>query len=67
MNKFEQVSGDHQQMSLAGGRSLGLMSWVGEGRRGRGRGGFRRDLSQGVPNRVTYPMMHLMLPKAPPP
>ena len=26
MNKFEQVSSDHNQMSLAGDRSLGLMS-----------------------------------------
>ena len=26
MNKFEQVSSDHHQISLAGGRSSGLMS-----------------------------------------
>ena len=31
MNKFEQVSSDHNQMSLAGGRSSGLMSMEGKG------------------------------------
>ena len=31
MNKFEQVSSDHNQMSLAEGRSSGLMSMEGKG------------------------------------
>ena len=57
MNKFEQVSSDHHQMSLAGESQLlchigvsGLIfRWV-------------PYLSWGVPYHVTYPMLHLMLP-----
>ena len=59
MNKFEQVSSDHHQMSLGRGRSPGLMS--------RGRGGLRGGRSPGLISgeegtyHVTYPMMYLML------
>ena len=45
MNKFEQFSSDHHQMSLVGGRSSGLML-------------------RGYPYHETYPMMHLLLPRA---
>ena len=60
MNKFEQVSSDDHQLSLAGsgvprsevqGRSPGLMS-----------GGGAVSSGEGVSYHVTYPMMHLMLP-----
>ena len=47
INKFEQVSSDLHQMSLAGGRgrSPGMMS-----------------MGEGVLYHITYPTMHLMLP-----
>ena len=58
MNRFEQVSSDHHQMSLAGG-STGLMPRE----QSDVLGGTRPDLSWGwVPYHVTFPMMHLMLP-----
>ena len=55
-NKFEQVSSDHHQMSLAG-RSPQVSSpeW-----------GTPPDLLGEVPYHVTYPMIHLMLPTPPP-
>ena len=63
MNKFEQVSIDHHQMSVAGGLVPDLMS-----RRGRlpgliSRGGSRSPglmLGGGLPYHRTYLMMHLM-------
>ena len=51
VNKFEQISSVCHQMSVARGRSPGLMP---------------RE-KQGVTYQVTYPMMHLMLPNPPPP
>ena len=50
VNKFEQISSVCHQMSVARGRSPGLMP---------------RE-KQGVTYQVTYPMMHLMLPNPPP-
>ena len=52
-NKFEQVSSDHQHMSLAEG-SPGLMS--------RGKGHPTWSIRGGIPYHVTYSMMHMMLP-----
>ena len=46
MNKFEQVSSDHHQMSLAGGAGVGPQVLKAGG--------------GGVPYHVTYPMMDLM-------
>ena len=56
LNKFEQVSSDHHQMSLAGGPRYDVQ--------GRGRGTLP-DMSWGIPYHVTYPMIHLMLPTTP--
>ena len=52
MIKFEQVSSDHHQMLIAWGFP-GLMF---------GEEGVPYLTFPGVPCRVTYPMMHLMLP-----
>ena len=68
MNKFEQVSSDHHQMSLAG-VPPGLMFRGVPGLMLVGReGGTLPDHSGaggGVPHHVAHPMMHLMLPIPP--
>ena len=54
--KFEQVSRDHHQLSLAGVPRFDV------------HGGTLADLSrEEVPYHVTYSMMHLMLPPSPTP
>ena len=58
MNKFEQVSSNHHQMSLlgaAGSRSLGLMSGGG----GEGECALPSDLSHDAFN-VTYPLQTIL-------
>ena len=54
MNKFEQVSSDDHQISVAGG------GWVGTQVSGPGMGWGE------VPCHVTYPMMYLILTTPPP-
>ena len=51
MNKFVQVSSGYHHMSLAGGRSRGMM-WE------RGRSPGLMSQGRGVAYHVTYPMMH---------
>ena len=72
MNKFERVSGDDHQVSVAGGgySEMNKFKQVSSDDHqisvvGKGRGmGITHDMSRwwGVSYHVTYPMMHLMLP-----
>ena len=81
MNKFEQVSSDDYQMSVTGGGSGGgypISQVWGKGRvglgilgsmsKGPGTGVSRSHVQreEGVPYHVTYPMIHVILPKRPP-